>query len=246
LAQPPRACASSWSRAAKTRTLARILSLRQPLSDRAMSKSIPLITILLLSALLVWLLVAWNPSPSESGGHEQLDRPLDLADPPTGGDFELTSARGALKLSDLRGKVVLLYFGYAACPDICPTNLAIIALALRELTPAERDRVQVVFASVDPARDTPERLAEYAGYFHPDIIGVTGSDADLRRVAKQYGAAYRRTETSDSAMGYVVDHSAYSYVIDASGALVQVLDHATPAPEIVATLRRYLNETDPI
>lgn len=211
-----------------------------------MSKSIPLITILLLSALLVWLLFAWNPGPSESSGHEQHDRQLDLADPPTGGDFELTSARGALKLSDLRGKVVLLYFGYAACPDICPTNLAIISLALRELTPTERERVQVLFVSVDPERDTPGRLAEYAGYFHPDIIGVTGSEADLERVAKQYGAAYRRTETGDSALGYVVDHSAYSYVIDASGALVRVLDHATPAQEIVTTLRRYLNETDSI
>ncbi len=203
-----------------------------------MSKLLSLVTILLLSVVLLWLLFAWHPASIESRSHE----PLDLAERPTGGDFELTSAQGTLKLSELRGKVVLLYFGYAACPDICPTNLAIIALALRALTPTERARVQAVFVSVDPQRDSPERLAEYVGYFHPDIIGVTGTDQDLATVAKQYGAAYRRTEASDSAMGYMVDHSAYSYVIDGSGSLVQVLDHATPAAEIVATLRRSLHE----
>ncbi|MBK5931241.1 SCO family protein [Halochromatium salexigens] len=207
-----------------------------------MSKTIPIMTILLLSALLLWLLLAWNPVSTPSSRHEQLE----LAEQPAGGDFQLTSARGALKLSDLRGKVVLLYFGYASCPDICPTNLAIIALALRELTPTERERVQVVFVSVDPQRDTPERLAEYVDYFHPNIIGVTGTDQALAAVAKQYGAAYRRAEASDSAMGYMIDHSAHSYVIDESGSLVRVLDHATPAEKIVATLRRHLNEPESI
>jgi protein SCO1/2 len=207
-----------------------------------MSKSIPIMTILLLSALLLWLLLAWNPVSTPSSSHE----PLGLAEEPAGGEFQLTSAQGALALSDLRGKVVLLYFGYASCPDICPTNLAIMALALRELTPMERARVQVVFVSVDPQRDTPERLAEYVGYFHPNIIGVTGSDQALVAAAKQYGAAYQRSEAGDSAMGYVIDHSAHSYVIDGTGALVQVLDHATPAEEIVAALRRALNEPDPL
>lgn len=201
-----------------------------------MSKSIPLIAVLLLSALLLWLIFGWNPVPVDSTSHDRLG--LDAH--PTGGDFDLVSAQGPVKLSDFRGKVVLLYFGYSACPDICPTNLAIIALALRELSRDELDRVQVLFVSVDPDRDTPERLAGYVEYFHPTMIGLTGSAKALAAAARQYGAAYQRSDAGDSAMGYTVDHSAFTYVIDRSGRLAQVLDHATPAEEIVAILRRQL------
>ncbi len=203
-----------------------------------MSKSIPVIAILLLSALLLWLLLAWEPVSVDSTGHDRLG----LATRPSGGDFELVSERGSVQLSDLEGQVVLLYFGYTACPDICPTNLAIIALALRELDAEELDRVQVLFVSVDPERDTPERLADYVGYFHPSIVGLTGTRQALAAAAKQYGAAYQRSEAGDSAMGYMIDHSAYTYVIDPSGRLVEVLDHATPAGQIVEILRRHLNE----
>jgi protein SCO1/2 len=152
----------------------------------------------------------------------------------------LISAEGPVKLSDLNGKVVLLYFGYTFCPDICPTNLAIIALALRGLNTDELEQVQVLFVSVDPERDTPRRLADYVWYFHPSMIGLTGSPQELAAVAKQYGAAYQRSDADNSAMGYMVDHSAYTYVIDQSGRLAEVLEHATPAEEIRAILRGYL------
>lgn len=203
-----------------------------------MSKSFPILAILLLSALLLWLLLAWQPGPVGSTSHNSLE----LATRPDGGDFELISAQGPVRLSDLEGQVVLLYFGYTACPDICPTNLAITALALRALEAEELDRVQVLFVSVDPERDTPDRLADYVGYFHPTMIGLTGSSQALAAAAKQYGAAYQRSDAGDSAMGYMIDHSAHTYVIDPSGRLVEVLDHATPAEEIVATLRRYLTD----
>jgi protein SCO1/2 len=201
-----------------------------------MSRRIPLAAILLLGPLLLWLLLFWNPSPDRTQTHDQLE----LQAAPVGGEFELISAQGPVKLSDLRGKLVLLYFGYTACPDICPTNLAILALALRQLSSAELERVQVLFVSVDAERDTPERLADYGRYFHPSIMGLTGAPAGLAAVAKQYGAAYRRSDAADSAMGYSIDHSAYSYLIDQSGRLVEVLDHATPAEEIISLLRRYL------
>ena len=204
-----------------------------------MSKSIPIIAILLLSAVLLWLLLAWEPVPIGSTSHE----PLELAARPSGGDFELISSGGPVSLSDLEGQVVLLYFGYTACPDICPTNLAIMALALRELDQDELDQVQVLFVSVDPERDTPARVAEYASYFHPSMVGLTGSPQALAAAAKRYGAAYQRSDLGDSAMGYMVDHSAYTYVIDPSGRLVEVLDHATPAGDIVEVLRRHLVDT---
>jgi protein SCO1/2 len=201
-----------------------------------MSRLAPIIAIALLSLILVWLVSSWNPGADPAGEHERLA----LSAPPTGGDFQLTAADGPFSLSGLRGQVVLLYFGYTACPDICPTNLAIISLALRALTPSELERVDVIFVSVDPSRDTPQRIADYVRYFHPRITGVTGTASQIADAAAKYGAAYKRTDQPDSAMGYMIDHSAYTYVVDADGALVDVLDHATPAEVIVATIRRHL------
>lgn len=197
---------------------------------------VPVLAILLLGSLLVWLLGTSRPAGGPPAPHQVLD----LAATPRGGDFRLQGPRGPVSLADLRGRVVLLYFGYTWCPDICPTNLALLALALRGLTPAERAGVQVLFVSVDPARDSIPRLAEYSAYFHPDILGLTGSDAQIALAAARYGAAYRRVEQPDSAMGYAVDHSANTYVIDPAGRLVETLAHATPAEQVQAAIRRHL------
>lgn len=156
-----------------------------------------------------------------------------------GGDFTLTSADGPATLADQRGRVVLIYFGYASCPDICPTSLAFITAALRALTPAELERVRVVFISVDPARDTPEKLKQYAGHFHPNIIGVTGSPGTLADVATRYGAVYRMTNVESAAV-YVVDHSSITSVVAPDGRLVEQLPHGTPPSDIVAAIRRWL------
>lgn len=169
--------------------------------------------------------------------------PLEPAAPPTGGDFTLDSASGPVRLSDLRGQVVLVYFGYTACPDICPTNLVYIANALRALQPAELERTRVLFISVDPERDDPAHLANYVAYFHPNIQGLTGTPAQLAEVARRYGAAYRRVDDDGSAMGYLVDHSAFTYVVDPSGRLVQTLDHASPSETIRAAIRAALGTT---
>ena len=178
-----------------------------------------LVAIFVLAGLTVWLLLFWDPRMNGQG-LDQGRAPIELAARPTGGDFTLDSVAGPVRLADLRGRVVLIYFGYTACPDICPTNLAFIAAALRELSAVELERVRVLFISVDPERDNPQRLAQYAAYFHPSILGVTGSPEQVARVAALYGAAYRRAESSGSAMGYLVDHSAYTYVVDPSGKLV--------------------------
>ncbi|WP_295386027.1 SCO family protein [uncultured Thiodictyon sp.] len=197
------------------------------------------LAVVALAAVLAWLL--WSrPPPPQPVRQSQPQQTLALAAPPTGGDFRLDSAAETLALTQLRGKVVLLYFGYTSCPDICPTNLAFIAAALKGLTPAELARVQVWFISVDPERDTPARLATYAAWFHPNIRGVTGTPEQIAAAARLYGAAYRRVAEPDSAMGYLVDHSASTYLVDPQGRLAQTLDHATPPDTIAAAIRHLL------
>ncbi|NEV62785.1 SCO family protein [Thiorhodococcus minor] len=196
--------------------------------------------ILALFGLLLWMLFYWEPAGTALRDGEGGHRPLELAARPTGGDFELQSAQGPVRLADLRGQVVLIYFGYTACPDVCPTNLAFIANALKGLSEDRLKQVRVLFVSVDPERDDLARLASYTDYFHPRILGTTGSPEQVAEVADLYGAAYRKAPIADTAMGYLVDHSAYTYVVDQSGKLVETLDHATPPDEIRAAIRRLL------
>lgn len=157
-----------------------------------------------------------------------------------GGDFTLQSADGPVSLKDYRGKVVLLYFGYTFCPDICPTELTSTAAALKLLGPAESGRVAMLFVSVDPERDTPAHLKEYAAFFHPAMVGVTGTPETVATVAGQYGVYYARQKT-DTAGGYVVDHSAELFLIDRGGRLVARLPHAAPPEQVVAEIRKHLN-----
>ena len=144
-----------------------------------------------------------------------------------------------MSLKDYRGKVVLVYFGYTYCPDVCPTSLAIIAQALSALTPGERERVQGIFVSVDPGRDSLDRLKEYAPFFHPNIVGSSGSPDQVAAVARQYGASYAR-QKADADGNYVVDHSSVTYIVGPDGSLAAALPHATPAERIVQTVRGLL------
>lgn len=159
-------------------------------------------------------------------------------------DFTLQSAKGPVRLSDFRGKVVLLYFGYTFCPDICPTSLAATARALRELPEADLANVQTIFVSVDPERDTPAHLEEYAHFFHPNILGVTGSPEDVARAAKPFEVVYRKHETN-GAGGYVVDHTALTYVIAPDGHLAARLPHAARASIVLGELAKWLHPDHP-
>lgn len=187
-----------------------------------------------LASLVFGLAVFWHPEPPE--------RPLPRAAMPAGGDFTVLTADGALDLQSLRGKLVLLYFGYTYCPDICPTSLAATADGLRELSPEELARVAVLFVSVDPKRDTPARLKEYAAFFHPSIIGATASPETIADIARRYGVFYAEQKLETAGDGYVVDHTSDTYIVDAGGRLVGRIAHATPAPLVAASLRKYLNQ----
>ncbi len=156
-----------------------------------------------------------------------------------GGDFTLKQGDKPVKLSDFKGKVVVMYFGYASCPDVCPTTLGIIGSALKELSPEEIAQVQPIFISVDPERDSGEKLMAYAQHFSPAFIGITGTQEDLQKVAGQYGAFYAKTQ-SDSAMGYLVDHTSKTYLVSKDGAFVKILPHDMSKEDVVTSLREAL------
>ncbi len=155
-------------------------------------------------------------------------------------DFELLSAGDqAIRLSDYKGKVVVLYFGYTFCPDVCPKTLSDLTLALKEIG-AEADGVQVVFVSIDPERDTPTRTDEYAKAFNPTFVGATGSPDAIARVAGAYGVFYQRQETPNSGAGYLMDHSATVQVVDRQGQLRTLWPFDFPREDIVNDLRSLL------
>ena len=194
--------------------------------------------VLVLSLVLIAFGLVWKPA---SVDQDPAHRTLPLTHVPQGGDFALTRDGQSFRLGDHRGQVVLLYFGYTYCPDVCPTSMAMIRQALRQLDAEQLQRVQGVFVSVDPERDTPEQLADYAGFFHPNILGVTGSEKELAAAGRLYGAAWQRADT-DSAMGYAVDHSSNTYVIGKDGRLAETLPHGTGPQRIVETVLRLLDE----
>lgn len=157
-----------------------------------------------------------------------------------GGDFTLQSAEGPVSLSDFKGQVSVIYIGYASCPDVCPTALAVLTQSLRQLSESEREQVQGIFISVDPERDTPAKLADYTAFFSPRIVGVTGSREEIDQVVRQYGAFYRIVDMEDSAMGYAVDHSSRLYLVDREGRLVETLLHNTSVPAMTTALKTLL------
>jgi len=197
-----------------------------------MSQRILLAIATLLAALVVGLALFWQPKLPE--------RPLPKAGLAEGGDFTLQSAGGPVSLKDFRGKVVLLYFGYTYCPDICPTSLAATAEGLKLLAPDELARVAVILVSVDPKRDTPARLKEYVEFFHPSMLGVTGTPEAIAEVARRYGVFYAEQKVRTAGDGYVVDHSGDTYVVAADGRLVAKIAHATPPEHVAEMIRKYL------
>jgi protein SCO1/2 len=190
-------------------------------------KSLLLAVIGLLAGLLAWLLFGWQPTDQSVEGHRQIA----LKEVPKGGDFTLLGPTGPVSLADFQGQVVILYFGYTWCPDICPTNLSLFSQVLNELQESELAQVQPIFVSVDPRRDNLARLKEYTDYFHSRLLGITGSDAEVAKAASLYGVAYRAVNP-DTEENYAVDHSADTYLIDRRGELVDTLPHGT-APQIL-------------
>lgn len=205
-----------------------------------MSRPVLLLVIGLLALGLGWAAFFWEPAVKPPGSAQ----PMQLAEAPKGGDFVLHSWQGPVALEALRGKVVALYFGYTHCPDVCPVGLSYLGGALKRLKPEEVAQVQVLFIGVDPARDTVKHLKEYVEYFHPAMLGVTGSDEEVAHVARLYGAAYHRAEASPDA-GYAVDHTTNIYLIDRDGELKQTLAHGSTSVDIQKSLSALIHSSTP-
>jgi protein SCO1/2 len=158
---------------------------------------------------------------------------------PPGGDFVLQSADGPVDSRSFRGKVMLVYFGYTNCPDVCPASLAAGGQALNALTPDERKRVKLIMVSVDPERDSLKHLKEYTAFFHGEMIGVTGTTAEIASLAKSFGAGYIK-QPAKADGSYAVDHTVSTYVVDSEGKLAAVLDLGVTTDKLVATVRKLL------
>ena len=153
-------------------------------------------------------------------------------------DFEVISDKGVVKLSDFRGQKTLVYFGYGLCPDICPTTLAAMGDALGMLSPDELNSTKAIFITVDPERDTPQKLGEFVRYFHPSIMGGATNLDDTQKYALNYGVKYQKIPQPNSSIGYSVAHSADVYLIDKDGKLEAVLPFGVTPDEIVAAIRK--------
>ena len=155
-------------------------------------------------------------------------------------NFTLTGSNGqAVSLDDYRGKLVLLYFGYTTCPDVCPTTLAELHKA-RELLGKRADQVQVFMVTVDPERDTLQVLADYIPHFDPSFIALTGTSDQIAAVATYYGIFYEK-KVGDSALGYLVDHTATVMAIDRQGFLRVVFPFGATAADMAADLTYLLD-----
>jgi cytochrome oxidase Cu insertion factor (SCO1/SenC/PrrC family) len=153
-----------------------------------------------------------------------------------GTPFTLTNAHGKrVSLADFRGKLVLLYFGYTFCPDVCPTDLLVIAQTLKTLGKSA-DQVQPVFVTLDPARDTRELLRGYVAAFHPRIVALTGSEDEIRRVATAYKVFYEKVTPPNSAT-YFIDHAAFTFLLDRSGKYLLFFPPGTPPDRMTAMVR---------
>jgi len=166
-------------------------------------------------------------------------RNTDITGADYGRDFSLTDQNGQVRtLADFKGKVVTIFFGYTQCPDVCPTNLSTMAAAVKQLGP-DAAKVQVLFVTVDPERDTPELLRNYVPAFDPTFLGLYGDATQTAEVAKEFKIIYRKSGDT-SGPNYTVDHSAGTYVFDPQGRLRLYVRHGTSVDDIVADLRLLL------
>lgn len=157
-------------------------------------------------------------------------------------NFTLPDQQGrTFRLSDQRGKVVLLFFGYITCPDVCPTTLAEWRQVHARLG-EDAERVRFVYITVDPERDTPTRLQDYLSRFNTDFIGLTGTSGELEPVYEAYGIYHKKVEVKGSALGYLVEHSASVRVVDPRGLQRTPISFGTTPDDVVANIRQLLKE----
>ncbi len=178
--------------------------------------------VVLIAAATLWL-TAGNGGPTIGG-------PFNLVN----GDDKPVTDR------DFRGRYMLVYFGYTFCPDVCPTTLNQVAGALDQLGP-RADRVQPIFISVDPGRDTPAVVKQFAAAFTPRLMGLTGTPEQIAQVAKEYRVYYAIHRTGSGPNDYTVDHSSILYLMDPAGRFLAPIPADGTAAEIAASINHYVS-----
>jgi protein SCO1 len=167
-------------------------------------------------------------------------RGVDITGSGFGRDFSLVDFNGQPRaLADFRGKVVMLYFGFVQCPDVCPTALARANEVMAQLG-AQAARVQLLFVTVDPERDTPALLREYMGAFNPGFVALTGSAEQIKAAADEFRVYYRKVPTGST---YTMDHTALTYLFDTQGHIRVALRHEMPPGDYLADVRTLLAES---
>lgn len=162
---------------------------------------------------------------------------------PIGGPFTLTDPAGTRRsLSDFRGSLILLYFGFTYCPDVCPTDLLAMGNLIRSLG-VDGDALQPVFVTLDPERDTPEVLRAYVASFHPRFIALTGTEDEIRRVATSYKVFFQKVRPK-GVDTYFIDHSAYVFLLDREGRFATLFPPGTPQERMAILVREQLTTVD--
>ena len=159
---------------------------------------------------------------------------------PTYPPFTLDTADGPLRLQDLKGQVVIVYFGFTRCPDICPTTLQTVSKALYGLAPDEAARVTGLLVSLDPERDSVEHLQSYTQFFHERIRGGTSSPEQISDIASSWGVSWRKVPLPESAMEYTIDHDARAFLVADDGHVVGFIRHGTSAESLLRQLKTLL------
>jgi protein SCO1 len=167
-----------------------------------------------------------------------------LAGARIGGPFALTDQDGKPFSSNaLAGRYRIVYFGYTFCPDACPTDMQVLGKAMRQFDakdPARSAKVQPIFITVDPARDKPPELKQFVTAFHPRLIGLTGDDAQIAAVAKEYAISYRKQPAPAGASGYLMDHPRIAILFDPDGKPIEFLPVDAGADAVVAELDKWV------
>jgi protein SCO1/2 len=195
----------------------------------------------ILSRALAALLVLAGP-PLLAGCSPSAETPP-LADAKIGGPFTLTDQDGrTVRDTDFAGKYRLIYFGYTYCPDVCPVDVQNLMKGYKKIeasNPALAAKIQPIFITVDPARDTPAVLKQFVRAFHPKLIGLTGSEAQIAAVAKEYAIFYKKQEGTPGTPGYLVDHSRQAMLFDPQGKPLALVAQDKDADTVVADIERW-------
>ena len=177
-------------------------------------------------------LVALKPWADNGGGYPERQEAAFRA------DFELTDQTGTVRTDEeFTGRWLLVFFGFANCPDICPTTLAEVAAVMDGLG-SDAVHVQPLFISIDPERDTPESLAEYVPAFSPTIIGLTGTPEQIGRTSRTFHIYYEKIEEASAPDGYTMGHSSQLFLFSPQAGFVTSWSYGTPAEEVLADLRK--------